>query len=373
LDLPRLPEGTVIDSPKSSTPPPPIEKDSVRSVSSSRHRPPLPPKERRRSRGSTLQLVAANPGMSMPQAGVQKRRSPRRHPNVIINHLSTIKHWLVDSAKRAKSPGIKQDVAAKSPQNKSPEIRTPQTATKEATETMIIASPQSTRYVNVPRSRYSSNRTSLSPAPLTPHSATYRRSSAGLRGRKSTSSSVSSIRSLHHPHTHSKASSTSSTSNSIRSSTLNKPLPVARSPHSSVKVLPATPTTSAFPSNVRLVRTTPPPLSLPTKLEERAMGGAMPSPGLVFAKRKKTPFRGPTLHINSNLSSGSRSREPSVGSRSTSLPRNARGPPIAEEDEEEVEEVEAFSPIGPGDIEETFDSFPDQEAQESKEEEKVGL
>ena len=77
----------------------------------------------------------------------------------------------------------------------------------------------------------------------------------------------------------------------------------------------------------------------------------MSSPGLVFAKRKKTAFRGPMLHINSNLSSsGSRSREPSVGSRSTSLPRQSGGTTIAEEDEEEIEEVEAFSPVEEGDI-----------------------
>ena len=82
----------------------------------------------------------------------------------------------------------------------------------------------------------------------------------------------------------------------------------------------------------------------------------MPSPGLMFAKRKKSAFRGPTLHINSNLNSGGRSREPSVSGRSTSLPRQNGGTTIAEEDEEEeVEEVEAFSPIGPNDVEETIE------------------
>ena len=81
----------------------------------------------------------------------------------------------------------------------------------------------------------------------------------------------------------------------------------------------------------------------------------MPSPGLVFAKRKKTPFRGPMLHIAPALSStGSRSREPSVGSRSTSIPRRRSGQIIEEEDEDEIEEVEAFSPIGAGDVEETI-------------------
>ena len=81
----------------------------------------------------------------------------------------------------------------------------------------------------------------------------------------------------------------------------------------------------------------------------------MPSPGLVFAKRKKTAFKGPTLHINSNLNTNVRSREHSVGSRSTSIPRQGGGATIAEEDEDEIEEVEAFSPIGPNDVEETID------------------
>ena len=81
----------------------------------------------------------------------------------------------------------------------------------------------------------------------------------------------------------------------------------------------------------------------------------MPSPGLVFAKRKKTPFRGPKLHISSGVNSGSsRSRETSVGSRSTSLPRRRSGQTIAEEDEDEVEEVDAFSPITHGDAEDSI-------------------
>ena len=63
------------------------------------------------------------------------------------------------------------------------------------------------------------------------------------------------------------------------------------------------------------------------------------------------------LHINSNLNPASRSREPSVGGRSASLPRQNGAVTIAEEDEEEeeIEEVEVFSPIGPNDIEETIE------------------
>src|SRR6202040_3260084 len=131
-------------------------------------------------------------------------------------------------------------------------------------------------------------RQSLSPAPLTPRS-TFRRASAGLRGRKSTSSSVSSVRSIHHHHhTHSKASSTSSNG----SGSMSKVSLPTRSPHHSVKVLPATPTTSSFPSNIRVVRQAP-----ISSFNEGVWGnsnhgfGPNAAGGLVFAKRKKHVFK----------------------------------------------------------------------------------
>ena len=83
----------------------------------------------------------------------------------------------------------------------------------------------------------------------------------------------------------------------------------------------------------------------------------MASPGLAFAKRKKTPFRGPMLHINPSRSPASRGRESSGGSRSTSVAGRRSGelvPPVQEEDEDEVEEVEVFSPITAQDVEETI-------------------
>lgn len=87
------------------------------------------------------------------------------------------------------------------------------------------------------------------------------------------------------------------------------------------------------------------------------------STGLVFAKRKKTPFRGPTLSLNSSGfsspgGSGSGSSAPlhrtpgrdsgGNGSRSASQAGRTSGEIIEEEDEDEVEEVEAFSPVGAG-------------------------
>ena len=335
----------------SATPPPPIEKDSVHSASSSRHRPPLPPKERRRSKGSTLQLVPAHPDKLVNSASGSKRRPQRRHQLAIINQLASIKQWFMESAKRAKSPGTRSDSSAlKTPNEKSlaETKRSPKNA--GPTATVPINSQQHT--LRTPQSRIANpaHRLSMSPVPLTPRSS-YRRSSAGLRGRKSTSSSVSSIRSIHHVHSHSKASSTSSNSNSVNSSAIQ--LKSTRSPHTSVKVLPATPTTSAFPSNVRVARNAPTPIS--THYNESASFGAMPSPGLVFAKRKKTPFRGPMLHINPTRSPAGRGRDTSVGSRSASAAGRRSGEivQIQEEDEDEIEEVEAFSPVASAEVEET--------------------
>lgn len=354
-ELPRLPEGDAVDSPNSATPPPPIEKDSTRSVSSSGHRPPIPPKDRRHSPSSALRFVSNNPELSTHSNGLPKDRSRRRHPHPIMNQLASLKHWFVESAKRAKSPGIKSDVSTlKTPQNKSPAEprRSPANAgTHQASTSTVSPKPPAPASLNPRAHMKAHHRSSLSPTPLTPHSS-YRRPSAGLRGRKSTSSSVSSVRSIHHVHTHSKASSTSSTSNSVASTALTHR--VSRSPHTSVKVLPATPITATFPSNIRLVRTAPSPIA--THYNESATFGVFPaSPGLVFAKRKKTPFRGPMLNIGATSGgSPARGRDSGTGSRSTSVPRRRSGelPQVGEEDEDEIEEVEAFSPIA-GDGEET--------------------
>ncbi|KAK1919623.1 hypothetical protein P3342_001915 [Pyrenophora teres f. teres] len=197
----------------------------------------------------------------------------------------------------------------------------------------------------------SMRRLSASPAPLTPRSS-YRRSSGGLRGRKSTSSSVSSIRSMpHHHHTHSKASSISSASLASPAGSVSghshKP---SKSPHNSIKVLPATPTSSSFPSNIRLVRSGFPP-GLNESSAAFGNGNALPpqSPGLVFAKRKRTPFKGPMINTSGNpAGSGWRSRggEGGTGSRGTSVQGRRSGEILGiteeDEEEEEVEEVETF-------------------------------
>ncbi|EPE04180.1 serine threonine protein kinase [Ophiostoma piceae UAMH 11346] len=193
--------------------------------------------------------------------------------------------------------------------------------------------PQSQRL----QSGGSYKRHSLSPSPLTPRSSTAgnsgRRPSASgnLRGRKSTSSSVSSIRSMHHPghhHSHSKASSTSS-NGSVSTSMSKTPgatIP-GRSPHHSVKVLPATPTATSFPSNLRLGM----PLG-------RTPGSPNPFGGnpVMFAKRKRNIFKGPMLSFGSAPSAGaSRGHSHSRSASASGLGRRSGEITIEEEEEEE--------------------------------------
>jgi serine/threonine protein kinase len=392
-DLPQLPEGSAVMSPVPATPPPPppIEKDtsyfdkpsnaasgvttptamasrSIRSNSGSR--PPLPPKERRR-RSSTLQLVMQNPDLLVPipnpSGGIQKRHSrlSGKKQNQFLNQLGAIKHWFVESAKRAKSPGERPSptttqfgkterppllsvntdpVAAGAngkarpgPGNHSREVSGATVKTRSSYGAALT--PTSSRlYSAMPENSSRRRRTSLSPSPITPRSSTYRRQS-GLRGRKSTSSSVSSVRSMprHHGTTHSKASSVSS--NSVETSTIHSPgsRSKGRSPHPSIKVLPVTPTTVSFPSNIRIVRNPPQrPLSgtfrqggyvhmsatdeappVPS-LSPIASNGSVHSTGsggsgserlggVMFAKRKKHTFKGPMLNSAAFFGLGSSS------------------------------------------------------------------
>lgn len=367
-DLPGLPEHAQLDSPDVSSPPPPIEKDSIRSASSSRHRRPIPPPKEgtirgARSRGSTLQLVTTNPDLlSPPVNGLPQQMSHRKHQHPFINQLSQWRHWIIDNAKRAKSPGkrmtrstpdLTKTAGGSQSKNSSPRPATSKTPTQS--KPAIQLDPQSTTPVARIYTTPANKRHSISPSPLTPRS-TFRRPSGGLRGRKSTSSSVSSIRSIHHHHhTHSKASSTSSNG----SGSMSKASLPTRSPHHSVKVLPATPTASAFPSNIRVVRQAP-----ISSFNEGPWGhspgfGSTTNGGLVFAKRKKNLFKGPMLNtsspspaggpVGSSVRTGSHSRSTSVAGR-----RSTEVKVIEEEDEDEIEEVDAFSPIMGNETEETI-------------------
>jgi len=229
--------------------------------------------------------------------------------------LASIKHWFLDSAKRATSPHSKARTTHHPLLHKThPNINKSHLYHHYSQSSIGSRSSQSrvrrdsrvnTGYMTQGHHTPTPKRNSLSPQPHTPRSS-YRRSSSGrgLQGRNSTSSSVSSVRSFHHK-THSKASSTSSASvHSLKS---------PRSPRSSIKMLPATPT--LYPPNTR------------------ARGGynesAVLAGPVAFAKRKRSVFKGP-------LSSGKRDSMNSTSSRQ----RGGGGGIIEEEEEEDDGYVE---------------------------------
>ncbi|RYP04096.1 hypothetical protein DL765_010308 [Monosporascus sp. GIB2] len=405
-DLPNLPESLrerASFPPDTDTPPPPIDKDSVRSVSSSRQRRPIPPPKEgilrsARSRGSTLHLVTTPDALNAH--GGEGRNEPqkvRKKPSqAIMAHWRHWTHWIRESTRRARlnkkgsfsTPNlVPKDGQPGSSSNKSKDAsprphtsklptassgtaasdgrRTPNPPNGSAKgsggfrgnvpnpplSAPLAAPPQ---FVNRAPSSTSYKRQSLSPGPVTPRS-TMRRASTGLRGRKSTSSSLSSIRTMpHHHHTHSKASSTSS-NGSV--STTKTPMAGGRSPHHSVKVLPKTPTANSFPSNIRLVRG--PPLALnvnegmpsSSSRPQNPPGSPNPfgsggSPSVLFAKRKRNLFKGPMLSINTQTpsgrggGSGSGSAGHSRSASASGLGRGSGDITIQEEDEdEEAEEV----------------------------------
>ncbi|KAJ5678641.1 hypothetical protein N7462_006885 [Penicillium macrosclerotiorum] len=417
-ELPALPEPLPGQASELSTSPLPIDKDkdarSVRSNTSAsasvRRRPVPPPKDRRRSRPSMLHVSASQPELAQHHS-IWRRRTNRRH-NPIMSQLASLKHWFVESAKRAKSPNAKstssrkflaekfspaksqesgkKSAALPSPVGNTPgEVMTPTQVKRISNASSLAPSSASYRqnrhsYPRQPRplnTGHSSNRNSLSPSPITPRGS-YRRSSAGLRGRKSTSSSVSSIRSIHHTRAHSKASSISS--NSI--DTVSTPTArISKSPHSSIKVLPTTPGPSArFPSNIRLVRG-----SSGTHRDTGDITGPMqsfnetapspflysPSSSLVFARRKRSAFKGPMIHTSNLLVSGGVVHSPVPGQAGNSGEPNAvQGRPAArksqiieeEEDdenfEEEIEEVDEFD-----DLEEDAETIHAIESEQHKE------
>ncbi|KAM7212234.1 hypothetical protein V8F06_012370 [Rhypophila decipiens] len=460
-DLVKTANGHNNLSPDGEVPPPPIDKDSIRSASSSRHRKPIPPPKEgilrsARSRGSTLHLVTTSDALTMngaSQSGDNKKVK-KRPSQALLATWKNWTHWLFENTRRHKNSNKRgshstpnlNDKTAEGKDGKSKDSSPrPQTSKYPASNSGtavptaslpkgVVANgyaskglltvhsgpggsstrgPVSPTLANTPfkppqppRMQTNTNaykRQSLSPSPLTPR-GTVRRSSgtAGLRGRKSTSSSVSSVRSLHptHHHTHSKASSTSS-NGSVSTSVSKTPLQTARSPHHSVKVLPATPTSGSFPSNIRLVRDrTGPPISIfssepvgssqfggrishsaaasvtsgssispPPGSPSPFGGGFFPNspggggPGVLFAKRKKNLFKGPMLSLGGSAREGGHRSGSAGGTRpgSASHSRSASASGLgrrsgemaiqevdedAEEDmEEEVEEVDAFSPI----------------------------
>jgi serine/threonine protein kinase len=347
--LPQLPEGGVQNS-GAKTPPTPIDKD--RSPSGSR--PPLPPKgpsREYRRRSSNLQMVVSNSDFAGPVNGVGKRTAQTKagrlksRNNAFMNQLAALKNWLVDSTKRAKSP-MGRNSQASSNSQKSPSTSrfklTPdklrsqshlsvpkvdgdrpghQDRTLSGTSTVLTRKSSygdtltpvisagirldTTRAINHQKTYSGSSipRTSISPSPLTPRGSRRLSSGPGLRGRKSTSSSVSSIRSMPRHAAHSKASSISSNSldtiHSPAGSRSGSMHHTSRSPHSSLKVLPAGP---VFTSNGRLIRNTEESSEaggdksqVPMSRFNEAMIGTSTG-GVMFARRKKSAFKGPQLN-----------------------------------------------------------------------------
>ena len=377
--LPDLPKETELaNSPPPMPSLPKADEDPNGSIEPTQEKPALPPKEARR-RSSLLHVAAADPRILSPNGIPPKKQ--RKYQRPFLSQLASLKHWLMESAKRARSPYRKRDASASpkgshvqekksdNAQDPSPEAANPTEQTQTPEEKVVApphdGSPSRRARISIATSPSPAPRISLSPSPipLTPH-LSYRRAT-GLRGRKSTSSSISSIHSIHqHHHTHSKTSSTSSTSASATSPAVSAAgrSRLSRSPHSGIKTLTATPTTSFFPNNIRVVRASP-------GSEGRAAFGALPSPtpGLVFARRKRTAFKGPMLTIGPGMSSYGPGRVgpgsaaaggtgagagAGAGSRSVSVQGRQSGEIIEEEDEEEgdaeeedVEIVDTFSPI----------------------------
>lgn len=418
-DLPQLPEGAGSGHVSADEPPTPVDKDSIRSVSTSRHRRPIPPPKEgvirsARSRGSTLHLVTTSDALG-PTDSVQSQpqttqpKAKRKPSQTLIAHWKNWTHWIFENTTKRRRwhdrrtsrstsdlhnrgggskdgdkganprPQTSKNAGADSPRSQntaslpkgvvanghalksngnSPSHTYANTGSMPGrhAKPAVAQNPRNHYYQNGPQriaTSQSYKRQSLSPSPLTPRSS-MRRSSAGLRGRKSTSSSVSSVRSIHRHHkTHSKASSTSSTG-SVSSKTPHHHR--GASPHHSVKVLPATPTGSSFPSGIRLVRATPTPLNFYNEgmpAADQPPGSPNPfASGILFAKRKKNVFKGPSLNFgNVPNNGGGPSRSAGGHSRSASgsaLGRRSGEITIQEEDEEEeeeIEEVDAFTPI----------------------------
>jgi serine/threonine protein kinase len=399
-ELPNLPES--LHSPiDTDIPPTPIDKDSVRSASTSRQRRPIPPPKEgilrsARSRGSTLHLVTTSDALGLkPEEKNQPAKVRKKPSQVIRGTWKNWTHWLIDTTKRHKpnkrgaslsTPDLTDKTGGaggKNPKDPSPRPHTskyPASASSGPVATPTgpheanghaakgsgpssgggntLHTPTSATYPTMPSngplrmpSSSSYKRLSLSPGPLTPRS-TVRRSSTGLRGRKSTSSSLSSIRTMpHHHHSHSKASSTSSNGSVATSKT---PMAPGRSPHHSVKVLPATPTGGAFPSSIRFSRG--PALRLdfnegmPSYDKNPAPGSPNPfsmnaGPSVLFAKRKRNIFKGPMLQFGNPAPAAPRSREGSSHSRNASasgLGRRSGEITIQEEDEEAAEEANEY-------------------------------
>lgn len=324
--------------------------------------------QRNPSNQSQIQIMSSpdlNRDPTFPSSASTRR--PNQRKIHFLTTLAALKHWLFHSTRRASTasdakyqPRLQNGNTSQSnlsqgrglqSSHQSGSVRTragnvlemlrendrQRDARSRGRDTARQGGPSS----NVPPSLVTAQqrkRQSISPSPLTPHSAR-RMSGRGLGGRKSTSSSLSSVRSFHK--SHSKASSIASSS-SVNSVQLASP----RSPRASgVKVVATTPRTNSFPSNVRLVR------QGTTGVDAFNETAVFNKESVAFARRKKTAFKGPNLNLNharnSSPSVAQGRRRHSASKRASTSSAGAQADAIQEEDEDEceVEEVAEFSPI----------------------------
>lgn len=307
-------------------------------------------------------MVITDPALLVPDTIITAGK--KRYHQPLLNPLATIKQWFRGPNKQKKRPATHVNFAQPAV-TETVEARNYMATTTSAPP--ILSGPNSAASGSMPpspmrgthhsrprlatRISATSQRrpSSQSSSPITPQSSYYRRNPGAIpRGRTSTSSSVSSAPDVHaHRPTHSKTSSASSsslTSPHLSNSNLAQRRSIGKAP---VKVLPAPFTATTLPSHVRVVRSAP-----QASVEGTAAFSTMapPSPGLLFAKRKRTPFKGPMLgpgvpgHRRRSEPHGPRSRSNSVTNR------HGGEVPIQEEDEE-IEEVDYFSPVtGPGEF-----------------------
>ena len=101
-------------SPDTEHRPPPIDKDSIRSASSSRQRKPIPPPKEgvlrsARSRGSTLHLVTTSDALATSHEHPRTPQKVRKKPSqVIIAHWKNWTHWIVETTRRNKGAGKRE-------------------------------------------------------------------------------------------------------------------------------------------------------------------------------------------------------------------------------------------------------------------------
>ena len=374
VQLDRIKEAT----PEKTLPPTPHARSQERGVqrafSNPRRRSQVLQRDYRK-RTSGISVLAANPEFLSVDNGPKKRK--RRYPQPFMHQLASIKSWFKETSRRTKSPSQRHDQNSLHPdaarRSAAPEPQRLRSDGSVPRRSMSRTRPElyaRQTYPSRPRvatnaSNGSARRPSMSPSPLTPSSSYRRSTGSNLRGRKSTSSSISSMRSIQAHHASlSVASSTSS--NSVASPSLsvkNNASSRRASPNlSTLKVLPRTPQGSSFPNDVRLVRKAPDPLHLSQEGPSGSpfAGLGPPSPGLMFARRKRSTFKGPLLGPGS--SNRQRSTASSVEGGTAGV-GGKNGQIIEEEDEEEaeeeeeIEEVEAFSPVeSPSNVDDFFPS-----------------